>query len=79
MFQNGTKSSATASFLRGSRLRLRVKISMRLWRLRRRINIFTRIFDAAPLPKSEIRIRDFFPNSPAGYPVHPLFRIVAKL
>jgi hypothetical protein len=48
MFKNGTKSSEAASFLRGSRLRLRVKIFMPLCRLRSRINIFTRIFDAAP-------------------------------
>jgi hypothetical protein len=33
MFQNGTKSSAVASFLRGSPLRLQVKILMWLWRL----------------------------------------------
>jgi hypothetical protein len=36
-FQNCTKSSAAALCLRGSRLRLRVKILMRLWRLRSRI------------------------------------------
>jgi hypothetical protein len=46
--KNGSKSSEAASFFRRSRLRLKVKILMRLWWLRSRIKIFTRIFEAAP-------------------------------
>jgi hypothetical protein len=44
VFQTCAKSSTAASFLRGSRLRLRVKILMQLWRLRSRITFSPGVF-----------------------------------